>query len=258
MKSKSLTQTVLNATDNLLSSVSDSVLLTLYFILASTGRHTGGQIDRAIAESYEMLSDVNTKTIRNSLYALIKHGLIIRNSQNLSLSSKGKTRCLNVVPHYQKERPWNGEIFLISYDIPANANKARNMLRSYLKRLKCGMLQESLWFSVADPTSDIARYVSENQLPGQILVSRLGKDGAIGQEKLSDIVKRIYNLDELANKYLGFINKYRYGGVRSINIALAYLAILKTDPQLPFELEPVDFPARQANKIYLRMCRKLV
>jgi DNA-binding transcriptional regulator PaaX len=255
-RSKQFTEILLKATDGLVGTVTDTVLMMIYFTLASPGRTSSYDMDQLVRETHEFVDSVNYKTIKNALYTLKKNGQISRSVKRTTLeieiTQEGRKRIAQLFPQYREKRPWDGHIYLISYDIPINANSKRALFRIHLHKTGCALLQASLWITPYAPQGIIQDFVSTYAPGGTILISKLGKDGAIGDETVPELVTRVYHLEDLARRYLEFIEKYemdkRAGS--PAQCAVEYFSILKDDPQLPFALLPQDFPCKHAHELF--------
>ena len=242
--------------EGLFETVTDMVLLATYISLTSMTVKTMGQAFRAEEEAHRMLDEINYQTIKRVAYKMIAKGLLKRMTkegrEEVAITKFGRKRLEAVIPIYRVNRPWNGHLYLISYDIPTHANNARNLLREHIRKTGGALLQESLWINPYNPTRILSDFVAEHDIPGSVLVSKLGKDGAIGDEKLSDLIRHIYRLDDLAERYEAFLHTHTKHGL-FMEASVAYLSILKYDPQLPFSLEPDGFPGERAYQRYLKI-----
>lgn len=260
MKRKEIINVIGRASEGLFETVTDMLLLSTYISLTHITVKNTYQAWRAGEEAHRMLNEINYQTLKKVSYNMITKGLLKRitkeGRKELAITKFGRERIEAIIPRYRVNRPWDDHLYLISYDIPTQANDARNLLREYIRKTGGALLQESLWMNPYNPTRILSDFVTEHEIPGSVLVSRLGKDGAIGDEKLPDLIRRVYRLDDLAMRYESFLNAYTKRGEQGIHpleTAMHYLPILKDDPQLPFPLEPNDFPAAQAYKIYLSL-----
>lgn len=194
---------------------------------------------------------------RRALTYLVSQGLMKRantrrTSLDVAITKLGKERIHGLLPMYREDRPWDGHMYLLSYDIPTIANKKRDLLREYLRRIGAVILQESLWLTPYNPRDIVDDFVHAHEIGGSILVSKLGTDGAIGEEKLEELIARVYRLDALNGRYETFLGTHgnRRKNLVKFQISLAYYAILKDDPQLPFALLPRDFLGAKAYTLY--------
>lgn len=247
--------TLLSATDGFIGAATDLLLLQIYTLVAATGVRTFWDAERAISEAQKTLDTVNYKTIKNAFYQLTRRGLITRSTKRttleLSISKAGKERIEELLPTYHTNRPWDGHVYLISYDIPTKTNVSRNLLRQYIKSTGGVLLQESLWLNPYNPTTILEHFAEDHAIKGRILVSRLGSDGAIGEETIESLIHTVYHFDELAKEYEEFIDSYsNKRNISLFSVTIAYHQILHRDPQLPFPLEPKEFPSRRAYDLY--------
>jgi len=256
MRKKDIGKKVLQISGGVIGTVFDLFLYQTFLAFTLAGKRSPYQIDTGFDQAGQLLGEINHATIANSLYTLVRKGLIKprkHGSLTYAITEEGKKRISETIPTYKTTRPWNGYLYLVSYDIPRKSNTKRNILRTYLKKIGCGKLQDSLWMSPYNPEGIIEEFVDTYAIPGTILVSKLGKDGAIGQENRKTLIAKVYDYKTLSKRYDDFIQEYsRQKHPLPLDVSLAYFAILKDDPQLPFPLEPDDFPARNASALFNR------
>lgn len=98
----------------------------------------------------------NKAAYQNATSRLRKSGLIIHRNDGgetpkLILSDAGRGA---LPPYFDPEkywdRKWNGIWYLMMYDIPEVDKKYRNVLRKFLKRMRMGCLQKSVWVTPRD------------------------------------------------------------------------------------------------------------
>ncbi|HLD25321.1 MAG TPA: PaaX family transcriptional regulator C-terminal domain-containing protein [Patescibacteria group bacterium] len=260
MRRKKLSDMLLQATDGLIGTVVNLVLYELYVVLLLPGKTSSAQLHRTAVDAHELVEELGYDTIKRAMYHLIAQGLIKRLTKEgrteLAITAVGRKKLETSVPQYRPHRPWDGHIYLISYDVPKKANSDRDALRDYIQTTGGALLQESLWINPYNPTRLLAEFAKDHQIPGSILISRLGKDGAIGEEKLPYLLEKVYHLEDLWNRYDAFIKNTRlktFGN--KLRTSLEFLSILRDDPQLPFPLEPADFPAKKAYELFTRICQ---
>ncbi|MDP1722140.1 MAG: PaaX family transcriptional regulator C-terminal domain-containing protein [Candidatus Gottesmanbacteria bacterium] len=251
---------ILSATDGLIGTATNFVLLQLYVMASIGGVKTMGDANRMAEDVHDMLDTFNYKTIKQTIYQLTKQGLIERPKKydrtTIAITKLGKQRIKELIPTYKTDRPWDSHVYLVSYDIPTHHNRSRDILREYIHRTGGALLQESLWINPYNPSLLLRTFMDDHEIPGTVLISKLGSDGTIGDETLPDLIIRVYHLDKLTERYEEFLETYRkQPSISKTKCSIDYLAILKDDPQLPFPLLPKDFPAEKAWERYRKLMK---
>lgn len=245
--------------DTVIGTSMDMALVMLYTLIgiAGAGSSSSIKIARAADEAQHWIEEYNYDTIKNAIQNLKRRKLISRTKKysrlDLEITQSGWKRIHELVPTYHQNRPWDGHLYLISYDIPTSANAARNILRTYIQKTGGALLQDSLWITPYNPTKLINTFIEERKIPGTILISNIGKDGAIGEETLPALLARVYKLDALQKRYEQFIEKYSKQSLFPFQGILAYLSILRDDPQLPCSILPKQFTDKQAYQLYTNL-----
>lgn len=252
---KRLSRSLQQITDGVVGTLTDITLLSIFSFISAMGPR--GRTMYSVIHNDEVFrwhDQYNYQTVKQALYRLTKLGLIKRSKRRTTLelliTELGKKRLKQLLPIYHMDRPWDGHLYLISYDIPSAANHARDLLREHIRKTGGALLQDSLWINPYNPAALLNEFVERHTIPGTVLVSRLGSDGAIGEETIHELIRRVYQLDAIADRYDAFLEKYAGKNVSLPELALQYASILKDDPQLPFSLEPPDFPAKEAHELY--------
>lgn len=112
------------------------------------------------------------------------------------------------------------------------------------------MLQKSVWLTPYNPREVLQDFIQERNLKGAVIISSLGKNASIGGDSLLEIVEKVYMLKKINKKYEEYLKKYNYSKTDSIKAVFAFLAILKEDPQLPFDLLPGYWSGWEAYILY--------
>ncbi|MBI5614628.1 hypothetical protein HY947_06935 [Candidatus Gottesmanbacteria bacterium] len=246
-----------DTTESFLRSTTDLTLVMLYFMILLPSKKTPLDILRLQEEAHDFIGTTNYDSIKSALYHLTRTGLVTRSKKRLTLdvtlSKEGQKHIDKIVPKYRSIRPWDGHVYLISYDIPTKVNYKRNFLRDIIRSLSGAKLQESLYMTPYNPTTILKAEVATHAIPGNILISNLGIGGSIGEESLGDLVARVYTLNILEKRYLKYLEVFPASSAPSVSAMLSYLSILHDDPQLPFELLPPNFPDKRAYARYLSL-----
>jgi len=263
MRKKKVAQQLLETTEGLVATATDLVLFLTILPFSMGGAYTQGEVSRRTEDVSKFIGeDLNYRTIKNTIGKLVAAGLVTkhakRNALEIAITKLGRERIDAIIPQYHEDRPWDGHLYLVSYDIPAKPNHKRGMLREYLRRIGARLLQESLWLTPYNPRDLVDDFAREKEIGGSILISKLGTDGAIGNETLLDLIRRVYRLDALNERYDDFLDTWQ--GVQTsgslFGIATDYLSILKNDPQLPFPLLPKNFLGEKAFYLYQSLTNK--
>lgn len=259
MRKKELKETILKVSEGVVANLTDFLLAQLFFgfELAVRGRRSPYAVERALEKAHwEDLTKINYQQIKRTIYNLKKKGLVkyIKREKILlpQITTAGKKRLKNLIPVYDEKRIWDKRIYLVTYDIPEKKKTDRDVLRKYLKKIGCGMLQQSVWLTPYNPKEILRKFIEERRLSGQVLISDLGEDGSIGEEEFKELVARVYNLDQLNDRYLEFIQEWQGKKIDSFEkarINFALFSILMDDPQLPFELLPEDWIGDKAYQL---------
>lgn len=249
---------IIKATKGLVSTLSDYLLIQLYFgAELMVGGH-GRNVHRASEAAWEdFFSGKGQTPERRALYGLKSKGFVDygRGRSDLRITEAGLKRLQALVPFYDQKRVWDGKLYLITFDIPEQKKSQREILRSYLKKIGCGMLQLSVWITPYDPREVLRDFVFRSGLQGMVLVSDMGKDGSIGGIDIKALVERIFDLEFLNARYRQFVKQYRKPKGPGLTLAANFLSILKEDPQLPFDLLPDGWMGKEAYAIYAKHLR---
>ncbi len=177
----------------------------------SVPQSTSGQVFRAQWAADRFLSQVNYDVIKDAIKHARRRGWFRHSRKRHALpeiTQAGKKRLADILPHYDEQRVWDGRMHLVTYDIPERRYADRQLLREYLKRIGCGRLQDSVWMPPYNPIDTIRTFVEERDLTGTVIVSDMGKDGAIGEEDRRSLIVGVYRLEELNDRYEDWLQEH--------------------------------------------------
>lgn len=245
-----ISQALLGLGESFLRTTTDLTLLTLCYFVLACEKKSSAHYYRCAGKALLFTETVNYDSIKRTLHQLTTNGLISRTKKrsvlDISITNEGKKRLKDLFPIFKKERPWDKHVYLVSYDIPIKANIKRNLLRDTIRTLGGALLQESLWVIPYNPTDILSDLAATKDIPGTLLVSKLGTDGSIGNESLKDLIFRVYHLSTLQDRYEEFLETFPKKSTAGVQALVTFLQILHDDPQLPFELLPDNFPDKKA------------
>lgn len=255
-KQKQLKNDIKKLSEGILAKVTDLALVAVFYNLeiAFLKRSEWWKVERRVMEDLE---EFNYEKLKRGLNQLRQKGLIQTIKEDIALpkiTEAGLKKLRSLIPQYEEKRIWDGKLYLITYDLPVNKNKERNYLRNFLKKIGCGMMQQSLWITPYNPSKLLEEFIKEHGLSEDlILVSTLGRGGTIGEMEFPLLVEKVYHLGEINERYKKFIFDYRNQEKSQSQLVFQYLSILSDDPQLPFGLLPDWWEGDEAYKIFLKL-----
>jgi len=241
---------LLESTDGFLETVVDLLLFQIYLLGSAVGKSkTSKDVYKIFYEAHQELGQLNYRTIKLTINYLKRKGFL-RSLKEPEITAAGRKKLTSLVPYYDKKRSWDGSLYLVTYDVPEQVKRLRDKLRDFLKTIGSGKLQESVWLTVYNPGQLVKEFVRENNLEGSIIVSCVGKGGYIGQDSLAELVKKVFELESLNERYREFLAEFKNEKTNKFKLAVGFYSILKDDPQLPWELLPDDWLGDKAHQLF--------
>lgn len=206
---------------------------------------------------------------RSAMARLHKRGLIVRttgreNLPQIILSETGKnTRADYHSPEKFWNRRWNGIWYMLIFDVPEKERHYRDTLRKFLKQLRMGCLQKSVWITPQDirPEYDDLEKAASIHAVAYLLESQtvLNED----QEEMVCNAWDFQKLNELQHRYIDVYteNLEIISQVHSEESLLtllyqeseAYIQVMVTDPLLPKKLHPKNYLGPQVWKLHNKL-----
>lgn len=226
--------------------------LFLFAFWAQSYRVGSGKKDlfEALGDAGRFVKFIRKERFKRGIYEATKRKFLTKEKGVWQITESGQKRLESVLPIYFPKRRWKRRIYLIAYDIPETRRKDRALLREYLKKLGCGMFQESVWLTPYDPRHDLADFIAQYKLSGLVVVSDIGKDGNVGQVPIRELIEKVYKLDKFNERYQDFLQSVEEKRLTPWEINFSFLSILKEDPQLPFELLPDGWLGERAFRVF--------
>lgn len=246
-------RTIKNASEIFVERIVDMTLVAVYFNLEAPSLVRSSKRYQTSDRVDEDLEKYNYQSIKRAYSFLKRKGLIqvLKEVDTLpKITKTGLEKLRRIIPFYDKSRIWDKRIYLVSYDIPMERTRERHYLRDYLKKIGCGMLQQSIWLTPYNPSSLVAKFIEEHNLSKElILVSSIGSNGTVGEMDLADLMERVYHLKNINRRYIEFILNIREKRFTKNQVVFEFLSILRDDPQIPFSLLPDDWRGDEAYKL---------
>lgn len=210
----------------------------------------------------------------SAISRLRKKGLIAHRREGgrppfLELTEEGEAR----LPAYSRRRApwpdaWNGIWYVLFYDVPEKDRPYRDTLRKFLKQMRMGQLQKSVWITPVDirpEYDDLAKAGGVDQF-SFLMESRtvLGRSPA-------DIVYSAWNMDHLEDLQHWYLDVYEYNMEQASSgrldretlLALiseessAYDMAMREDPLLPRPLWPRNYAGERVWRFHRQFIRNL-
>ncbi len=247
----------LRATDGLLGAAVNCILWSFYIFGASFGKSkTSYGAYQMFREANEAFKDFNYESFKQTVFYLRRQRLIPKaaryNEIDIAVTVLGRKRLAALLPAYEERRPWDGHVYLVSYDIAETHHRTRGLLREFLKKIGCAMLQESLWMTPYTPRKLLSEFMRAHDVRGTVLVSKLGKDGTVGEENIGSLLDRVYHLRDINDRYRAFLDQVPRIKNDPFRMAVSFQRIVSDDPQLPFPLLPKGWLGDTAYRTYKR------
>lgn len=240
-----------------LRNLTDVCLFAFYFYMQGYKVAYGKRgIGEAINKAVHLAKIANAYNLNRLIYKMKTRGYLEKKEDYWAITNLGKQRLNQVLPVYEKKRPWDGILYLITYDIPEDKRRKRDYLREYLQKLKCGLMQKSVWITCYNPKRLIADFVKEHRIVGLVLVSELKEGSGIGGKDILTVLEKVYHLNNLNREYEEFVKIVEEKKISGRQLIFTYLSILQKDPQVPFVLLPGGWWGQRAYSLFKKELKK--
>lgn len=209
-----------------------------------------------------------------AVYRLRKEGLIAERKGRggnpaLILTEEGRSR---LRPEMKPERfwgkRWHGTWFVLVYDVPESNRAYRQALRGFLKRLRMGKLQRSVWVSHRDIRGEYADLQEAAAVGDYAFLFEA--QTLLGMDPVT-IVNKAWDLDRLGQAHQWYCECYGKklsevvaGRVRASSLVelareelSAYLTVMQDDPLLPQELLPSGYFGQKVYGLHCEITREI-
>ena len=242
MRSKEITKLILRISDGFFSSLIDLILWNIFFLTEVALSGSPGRINQAEILATRDFQKFNSLIIKRAISQTKLKGFI---KEDFTLTKEGETRLKNIFPKYFGKKKWDGNWYLVIYDIPETKRKLRDILRENLRHLGFGELQASVWISPFNFFGEIERIVKDYNLFPYVLFTISDR---VGREEAKILARRVWKLEKTNEQYKRLLEEIKKGDEQSFYFR--YLNILEGDPQLPDELLPEDWKGNEAHGLF--------
>jgi phenylacetic acid degradation operon negative regulatory protein len=218
--------------------------------------------------------EVNPAGARAALSRLTGRGLLIGSKVGRNTFYRAADDLMNYLPHGQSmtlrfaasPTGWNGMWTFIAFSLPEEARQQRPILRSRLRAIGFAPLFDGLWVSPFEPTRELAPVLDAfPEAKSTILIGR-PEDGVGRIDPLA-----AWSFDETRELYVDFLAEFEplrariHAGdlgpaealVARIRAVYNWFVIASTDPDMPVELLPADWPRVRARALFVEVVDSL-
>ncbi len=206
---------------------------------------------------------------RSAMSRLQKKGLIIRTDgrddlPRLILTEAGKSSRPDYhCPDKFWNKRWNGIWYMLIFDVPEKERHYRDTLRKFLKQLRMGCLQKSVWITPQDirPEYDDLEKAASIHAVAYLLESR-----TVLHEDQEEMVCNAWNfqkLNELHQRYIDVFTENLHSIAQAPSSgelmkllyqeSEAYIQAMIGDPLLPGKLHPHNYLGTQVWELHNRL-----
>ena len=248
---RNLKEKILKISEGLLASLTDFVLSIFFFVSESIDPKVAHSLPLALAKVDKRMQKLNYQKIKRAIQYAQKKGWI---KENLELTEEGQKRLKGLFPEFSKIPSWDGNWYLVNFDIPERLRQKRDIFRENLILLGFGKLQNSVWISPYNFLGDVEKIIKELNLSPYVILAISDKVGRIESKILAE---KIWKVSEIQKDYREFISQFgEKENPSPLEVFFKYHSILRKDPRLPKELLPEDWAGEEAYRLYSKITKK--
>ena len=182
------------------------------------------------------------------------------------LTDSGKSRVSELIwPERWWRKRWAGEWFVLVYDVPEKQRTYRKALQGFLRRMRLGGLQRSVWVTPWDIRPEFDDLCTAAAVADYAVLFKA--QPAIGQSG-RELAARAWNFDRIDNLHAHYLDAgqrrtqapFASGGILA-KIQLEfheYCQAMAEDPLLPEALYPSGYQGRAVVRTFHRRLRSLI
>ncbi len=214
--------------------------------------------------------EISAEAVRTSLSRLVKRNMLSRQKvgretfyrtteTGRSLVIEGEARILE----FGASRVWDNRWTLVAFSVSERQREKRHVLRAQLRALGYAPLFDGLWISAFGTPEEASETLKSAGVPKAIVFR-----GELPPGQDIETILRAWDLAGLRSEYEQFVERFRPFLERlrkdEVSPAEALIGVTKlmdewrvfprTDPELPAELLPQDWPLSEARTIFIE-CR---
>ncbi|GAB2950460.1 PaaX family transcriptional regulator C-terminal domain-containing protein [Streptomyces pseudoechinosporeus] len=240
-------------------------------VLAFFGNHVldEGELCVYSGSIIDVLARVGTgeQAVRSTLTRMVNRGLLRRQREGRKMFFGLTPQAVRILQDGGQRiwqdgavnEDWDGTWTLLGFSLPESWQRQRHDLRSRLTWSGFGALYSGLW--IAPGRVSVHDIVSELGLAAHVKVFHAQADEATD---IGTMIRESWDLESVAARYAAFDKRWAGGhGVTSadpmatrLRLVAEWLRIIRTDPRLPVQHLPPEWPARQAQETFRRIAEE--
>ncbi len=188
--------------------------------------------------------------------------LIERHDDKIRISQEGQNLLNDVLDYlHQKTIHWDSKWRFVSFSIPESKRSLRDKLRRFLESQGARMIFNSLWISPLDIKEELSDFSKKMGIFKNILIieSNVISTGITKEELqvLWDFDSSRKDIYQFIEESAIFLKKREKSSYEIKKMIFEYALVLKSQPKLPIELFPSDWPQFRAGILYKKIKRSL-
>jgi phenylacetic acid degradation operon negative regulatory protein len=208
---------------------------------------------------------VGEHAVRSTLTRMVSRDLLSRHRQgrrmHFGLTPRSEEILLDgerrVWRYGAVNTDWDGRWTVLAFSMPESWQRVRHDLRARLTWAGFGSLGNGMW--IAPSRVDIAPIVAGLGLNGHVKVF---SGTAEAPTDVAGMIRGAFDLDALAAGYRAFLDRWDRPGpipdapddlARYLWMTTEWLQLVRTDPRLPVERLPGDWPAVRGQEVLMRL-----
>ena len=216
---------------------------------------------------------VGEHAARSTLTRMVNRGLLLRQRHGRAMYFGLTERSERILADGEirlwkagaVNRDWDGIWTLLGFSLPEAWQKQRHELRSQLTWAGFGPLFNGLW--VAPGRTAVEEIVGSLGLESHVKAFHAS---TIPGTDVDQMIRETWDLEAIAAPYHAFVERWRRtesameagtDGRDSLAVKLVldadWLQVIGDDPRLPLEHLPADWPAAEAEALFLRIDRRV-
>ena len=248
--------------------------------------HRDGSI--VVEELYSVIDPcgLTVDQVRSQLRRLVAEGLFTREGEGRDAVYRATPAALAILGSIEHrhnlayvqdsaQRGWDRQWRMVAFAMPEARRADRDVFRDRLLALGAAPVQNGVYVSPHPWDVEVRSEIERLDIAGHVTLATTDDLEIGGDRDPRHLATALWPLDEIAERYRGFIDTYRdvpdnldvmrRGGQRlserdflpgALHIAIRFSQCFDIDPLLPPELLPRPWPGREARELLAR-CRRL-